>query len=321
MVSRRVPWRAALLSVLTTGLGQLYSGRLIRAIIINLLSTALTAIFLGAFFIPFKPWNILAPVAGLIFWWVFVLWDAARCARMAPPDYRLKAYNHGYIYLTLIALTGAGQQALKPFIEDRFVQAFKIPTRSMDPTLVVGDHLLVDKFIFAPQSGARAHLLPHRDPRRGDLVVFNLTYTFEQSEQHEKYFKRVIGLPGDHIRIVHRQVFVNGQPLDEPYVLHDPAQTEEIHPEDDFPPSDSGHLFGSTPSWDAEMGSMVKNGELIVPSGRYFVLGDNREQSWDSRFWGFVPRADIFGKADVIYFSWDAQAHRVRWDRIGEILR
>jgi signal peptidase I len=275
----------------------------------------------GMLFFPFKPWNVIMPACGLLLWWIILVADAIRYARKAGPNYQLKPYNRWYVYLLLAALVGTGQQFIKEFLTSRLTQAFVIPSRTMAPTILPGDRLYVDKFIFAPQNGVLARLLPHRDPRRGDLVVFNLTFTLEQVEQHEKYFKRVIGLPGDRVRIVHRQVFVNGQPLDEPYVFHDPAQTDEFRPEDDFPPSDSGHLIGATSSWDTEMGSVVENGELIVPPGRYFVLGDNREQSWDSRFWGFVPRADIFGKASVIYFSWDAQAHRVRWDRIGEILK
>jgi signal peptidase I len=263
-------------------------------------------------FFPFKPWNVIMPACGLLLWWIILAADAILYARKAGSNYQLKPYNRWYVYLLLVALVGTGQQFIKAFLTSRLTQAFVIPTRTMAPTILPGDRLYVDKFIFAPQNGVLARLLPHRDPRRGDLVVFNLTFTLNQSEQHERYFKRVIGLPGDHVRIVHRQVFVNGKPLDEPYVLHDPAHTEELRPEDDFPPPDSEHLSGAAASWDAEIDSAVKNGEIIVPPEKYFVLGDNREQSWDSRFWGFVPRADIFGKAGVIYFSWDAQAHRVR---------
>jgi len=315
-----VPWRAALLGVATTGLGQLYSGRPVRAIFLNLLSNGMALGFIAVLFIPFKPWNVVLPACGLLLWWLLVLADAVRCAKRAAPDYRLKAYNRWYVYLLLIALTGVGQEAATPFLKARFIQAFKITTASTAPTLVIGDRFVAERFIFSPQGGALERVLPHRDPRRGDLVVFTVALEDEPLTGNETWIKRVIGLPGDHLRIAHRQAFVNGQPLDEPYVRHDPAFADKLRPGDDFPPSDSDSHSGITSSWDAELGSNVKDGELIVPPGKYFVLGDNREQSWDSRFWGFVPRADIFAKAGVIYFSWDAQARRVRWDRIGKIL-
>ena len=152
-------------------------------------------------------------------------------------------------------------------------------------------------------------------------MVFSLKLEDEQSEPGEIMVKRVIGVPGDHVQLIHRQVFVNGQPLSEPYASFDPAFADEVRPGDDFPPADPKKLVAATSTWSAEIGGIVKNGELIVPPEKYFALRDNREQSWDSRFWGFVSRADIFGKADVIYFSWDARARHVRWDRIGEILR
>ena len=269
-----------------------------------------------ALFIPYQPWNIIVPVASIILVWLLILGDAIRCARLAPPNYRLKAYNRWYVYFLVVVMAGIGGN-----LPLRFAQAFKIPTRTMEPTLVVGDRLLVDKSIFAAHRGPLWRLMPRRDPRLGDLVVFKLSLTGERSQRRQNLVKRVIGLPGDHIRIVHRQVFVNGQPLNEPYVLHEPAFVNELRPGDDFPPLDSEHILGATSSWHAEIGSAVKNGEIIVPSGKYFVLGDNREESWDSRFWGFVPRADILGKASVIYFSWDAKARRVRWHRIGEILK
>jgi signal peptidase I len=321
LASPRVPWKAALLGVPMTGLGQLYSGRPYRALILHVLSNVVGVICVLSLFLHLKPWNIVIPIAGVLLWWILVLADAARCARRTPPDYRLKAYNRWYVYLLLIVLQGLGQHALEPFIKARFIQAFKIPVQSMAPTIVAGDHVLVDKFTFAPQGGALAHILPRRDPRRGDLIIFKLTLADEQPGHTENYVKRVIGLPGDHIRIVHREVFINGQTLVEPYAFYDPAFAEDVRPGDDFPPSDPKDLVAPTTSWSAKMGSMVKDGELIVPPEKYFVLGDNREQSWDSRFWGFVPRADILGKADVIYFSWDAKARRIRWDRIGEILK
>jgi len=184
------------------------------------------------------------------------------------------------------------------------IQAFKIPTGSMEKTLLIGDHLLVNKFAFAYHSGGLDRFLPYRDVHRGDILVFKFPGSSEeQSEPGEHFVKRVIGLPGDRVRIFHRQVFVNGQPLSEPFVYH--AFPDTLWTGDDFPPPDSEYLRGATAVWSAEMASYVKGGELVVPAGKYFVMGDNREQSWDSRFWGFVPRELISGRPLLIYLSYE----------------
>jgi len=204
------------------------------------------------------------------------------------------------------------------------LQAFKIPTGSMENTLLIGDHLLVNKFIFAPQSGVLSRILPYRDPRRGDVLVFKFAPTDEQTEPGEHFVKRVMGLPGDRIRIFHRQVFVNEKPLNEPYVRHDPAYADELRPGDDFPPPDDEYLSGATAAWEAEIGSTVRNGEVVVPPGKYFVMGDNREQSWDSRFWGFVDRSVVSGRPLLIYWSFetprDEYLHNSLSDRITQVV-
>lgn len=205
------------------------------------------------------------------------------------------------------------------------LQAFKIPTGSMENTLLIGDHLLVNKFIFAPQGGFLAHIFPYRAPRRRDVVVFKFPYASEdQTEPGEHFVKRVIGVPGDRIRIFHRQVFLDGVLQNEPYVRHDPTLADELRPGDDFPPPDGEYLAGATAAWSAELPNYVKNGELVVPPGYYFVMGDNREQSWDSRFWGFVSRDVITGRPVVIYWSFetprDEYLHNSFSDRITQIV-
>ncbi|MGH9401288.1 MAG: signal peptidase I [Terriglobia bacterium] len=183
------------------------------------------------------------------------------------------------------------------------VQAYKIPTGSMENTLLIGDHLLVNKFCFAEQTGWLRHILPYRNIHRGDILVFTYPYTEEQEEPGTHLVKRVVGVPGDHIRIVNRQVFVNGALQKEPYVHHmDPGIP---HPGDSFPPPPGEFLPDSTPRWDAAISNYVKNGELVVPPGQYFVMGDNRENSWDSRFWGFVPRSVATGRPLIIYWSYE----------------
>ena len=196
------------------------------------------------------------------------------------------------------------------------IQAFKIPTGSMETTLLIGDHLLVNKFCFAYQPERLRHVLPYRDIHRGDVLVFKFPGSEESQEPGEHYVKRVIGLPGDRIRIVHRRVYVNDQELNEPYVHH--SYVDQARPGDDFPPP-----MGGTMSWNENAQSYIKDGELVVPPGNYFVMGDNREQSWDSRFWGFVPRDIVSGRPVLIYWSYetprDEYARTSLGDRLGQV--
>ncbi|PYV18011.1 MAG: signal peptidase I [Acidobacteria bacterium] len=203
------------------------------------------------------------------------------------------------------------------------IQAFKIPTGSMEDTLLIGDHLLVNKFAFASQPGWIRHLFPYRRINRDDVVVFKYPYRDDQTQEPGEHFvKRVIGVPGDRIRVANRQVYVNGQPVSEPFVRH-AYPAFDRHPGDDFPPADIADLGGATPRWEDELPSVIKNGELIVPPDVYFVMGDNREQSWDSRFWGFAPRDLIAGRPLLIYWSFetprDEYLHTGITDRLAEI--
>lgn len=200
------------------------------------------------------------------------------------------------------------------------LQAFKIPTGSMETTLLIGDHLLVNKFAFAYQPGWLQHLLPYRTPRRGDVLVFKFPGSDQAQEPGEHYVKRIIGVPGDRIRIVHRQVFVNGQPLSEPYVRHD--WIGEVRPGDDFPSAEPAYAGSAALRWTEELPNDVKDGELVVPPEHYFAMGDNREHSWDSRFWGFVPRQLVTGRPVVIYWSYetppDEYQHNAFMDRVSQ---
>lgn len=187
------------------------------------------------------------------------------------------------------------------------VQAFVIPTGSMEDTLLIGDHLLVDKLTYSPPGPVSKHLLPYRDVSRGDIIVFRYPVDIRQT-----FVKRVIGVPGDRLRIENKQVYLNGKKLEEPYKYH---KTEYIDSyRDNFPNTPNMRLLGGG---DEMLEKHVVNGELVVPPGVYFAMGDNRDSSLDSRYWGFVPRENIVGKPLIIYWSYDAPTERLASPTIG----
>lgn len=182
------------------------------------------------------------------------------------------------------------------------VQAFVIPTGSMEETLLIGDHLLVDKLTYAPSGAIGRHLLPYMDVQRGDIIVFRYPIRPE-----ETFVKRVIGVPGDRIKVVDKKLWLNGKAVDEPYVIH---KTEYIdNYRDNFPRPPNIRL--DEPALEM-LEKNVVNGEVVVPEGRYFAMGDNRDHSLDSRFWGFVPRQNIIGKPLVIYWSYEAPTEHLQ---------
>jgi signal peptidase I len=184
------------------------------------------------------------------------------------------------------------------------VQAFKIPSQSMERTLLVGDHLLVNKFIFGGRGAWYDKLLPYRPLERGDIIVFKFPY-----QDHPHFVKRVIGLPRDHLKIVDQQVYVNGKLLNEPYVVHD-ASTGYDPLNYTFPPvGNQMYLSLVQPEWAHEIRRYIQGDELVVPEGKYFAMGDNRDHSLDSRYWGFVDRDAIMGRPFLIYWSIDANSN------------
>jgi signal peptidase I len=186
------------------------------------------------------------------------------------------------------------------FVITFIIQAFQIPSESMENTLLIGDYLLVDKLCYG---GGRllSRVLPYRAVHRGDIVVFH--YPVHPSEH---FVKRVVGVPGDRVRIINRQVYVNGSPLQEPYARHVLPVSKDRTPDeifrDEFPRPDIA-APGMDAEWSLQMKKLVEDGELIIPEGHYFVLGDNRDDSDDSRYWGFVPRENIVGRPLLIYWS------------------
>lgn len=180
------------------------------------------------------------------------------------------------------------------FVFTFIVQPFRIPSASMYPTLKIGDFLLVNKVTFAP-AGIWSRLLPYRAPRDGDIVIFHFP-----ENPPEYVVKRVIGSPGDQIHLHRGLVFRNGHQVSEPYAAYLPAVADRFR--DEFP-TVTYNYPGADYHWWLRMQRYVHNHQLDVPSRRYFVLGDNRNDSRDSRYWGFVPHRDIVGRPLLIYFS------------------
>lgn len=196
---------------------------------------------------------------------------------------KLREYAEAIIIAVVIAF----------FIRTFIIQAFKIPSGSMKPTLQIGDHILVTKFTYGVKIPiVRKMLIPISDPKRGDIVVF--IYPEDRSKD---FVKRVIGISGDTIEIKNKKIYLNGLAYNDGHGVYtdDMIIPGAAQPRDNF-------------------------GPVTVPSESLFVMGDNRDQSYDSRFWGFVDKRDVLGKAFIIYWSWNKEEINVRWKRLGRLL-
>jgi signal peptidase I len=203
---------------------------------------------------------------------------------MSKPKSKIQEYAEAIIIAILIAL----------FIRTFIVQAFKIPSGSMKPTLQIGDHILVNKFLYGVKIPfVRKTLIPLGKPERGDIVVF--IYPEDRSKD---FIKRVIAVEGDTVEIRNKKIFLNGKPADDKHGVYADSVIfpASIQPRDNF-------------------------GPVTVPKDTIFTMGDNRDQSYDSRFWGFVDLKDVMGKAFIIYWSWNRDDTWVRWDRLGMLIR
>jgi signal peptidase I len=207
------------------------------------------------------------------------------------------------------------------FVITFVLQAFEIPSSSMQNTLLIGDHVFGDRVSLAPP----AHWMPlvhYREVKRGDIIVF-----LKPGEPDLFLVKRVMGVPGDHIHLKDDVVYRNGEALKEPYAIQPsdgPLESAYNPYRDEFPatpPDQSGNV---TASWSVELPTHIQNGDLVVPPGEYFAMGDNRGVSLDSRFWGFVPRANIVGRPLFVYWSFETPADQFDkksiGDRIGFVL-
>jgi signal peptidase I len=227
------------------------------------------------------------------------------------------------------------------FASTSLAWSYVIPTGSMEDTLMVGDHIVVDKLAYAPSGLVSKYFLPYEVPQRGDIIAFRYPVDISQM-----FVKRIIALPGDHLKIVNQQVYINGKLLNEPYVYHKSGYFDPYR--DNFPSVTENPEVVPDKNRDVRLTEMLEhhvlNGEVVVPPDNYFVMGDNRDNSLDSRYWGFVPRENIVGKPVLIYWSYntstdmlmphsaegysdhfvDVCAHffsKTRWDRTFRLLR
>jgi signal peptidase I len=207
------------------------------------------------------------------------------------------------------------------------IEAFKIPTSSMEHTLLVGDFLLVNKAVYGARIPGTNYTLPAlEEPERGDVIVFNPPH-----EPEKNYVKRLVGVPGDTLEMREKVLYRNGSPVEEPYARYIDETGDAVHPAMDWQGS---HLVASpNRSYGTRRGygyhpSRDTWGPIVVPEHSYFVLGDNRDNSEDSRYWGFVDRDAIRGRPWIVYYSFDRRegepmpwVNSVRWARLGEAIR
>ncbi len=197
------------------------------------------------------------------------------------------------------------------FIITFCMQAFEIPTSSMVGTLLIGDHLFVDRVRLAPKSSWADKIVPYRDPVRGDIIVF-----VSPSEPGLFVVKRVIGIPGDRLHLRNGKLYRNGMPVDEPFAIH--SHGDYIPYRDDFPAVRPTTADGLAPMWQIHQEEYIQGNDIVVPPGAYFGMGDNRDVSYDSRYWGFIPRENVVGRPMFIYWSFQTPEDQYTKKEVGE---
>jgi signal peptidase I len=214
----------------------------------------------------------------------------------APSTPDLSAQSRGFVAEWTVTIL------IMLFASTTLAWSYVIPTGSMEDTLLVGDHIVVDKLAYAPVGPISKYFLPYEEPKRGDIIAFQ--YPADTSQM---FVKRVVGVPGDRLKIADQEVFVNGEKLKEPYAYHKSSYFDPYR--DNFPADISKLDITPDAKRDSLLRDMLKhhvvNGEVVVPPNSYFAMGDNRDNSLDSRYWGFVPRDYIVGKPVLIYWSYN----------------
>jgi signal peptidase I len=271
-------WLAGLLSLIEPGLGQIYNGQAIKGLIFLGLPMAIS---LSLFFFNIFSSKIIYFLIGFaistIVYYVIVIGDAMFTARKFKTVYILKRYNKGIVYFSVIAFVFILNTMISTYAKSNYIKAYKIPAASNEPTLLVGDFVLSDQRISA------------RNPQRGNFIIFEFP-----EDPTKDFIKRVIAIGGDIVEIRDKVLLINNEPMEEDYVVHNDSRifSANLNPRDNF-------------------------GPISIPENCCFVLGDNRDESNDSRFWGVVEYSRIKGTAKTIYWSWDSKSRVVRWNRIG----
>ena len=318
---RRRWWLAGLLSFLVPGLGQVYNGQETKGLLFYFILS-----ISGGFLISLIHFILKPPSRPFFFWviflavifislvlYLFIIFEAIYSAKKISGDYSLKKYNRWYIYLLIILVIRlAGFSVNTTVIEHNIFKGYKIPTASMMPTLLVGDHFLCDLGYYN-----------NHNPERGDLIIFKTV-----GVETKILLKRIIGIPGDTIQIVDGTVYINQKKLDLEFLkkvtLEQGVEADEYRETLGNSSYQILYLGNSNYNW-----ANRNYGPVTIPDGEYFVLGDNRDNSYDSRYLGMVRRDQIEGRPVFIYFSWDtkipawnvfSRIASIRFSRLGEIL-
>lgn len=278
----RKPWLAGVLTFFTIGLGHFYYGDIKKGIILFVGEQLFLALGFSSFLLYPPAGPIIAIIAGISYL-VYCIVDSVKGAKPYKHSYSMKKYNRWYVYLLCCFVASFVIQTIVEIaVKSNIAQTYKIPSGAMMQTLQIGDHIIADQFTYKTS-----------EPRRGDIVIFPFP------EKPSKYFiKRIVGMGGDTIEIKNKQVFINGEPYQEHYKVNNDSNVfpKNVQPRDNF-------------------------GPVKIPEDSLFVMGDNRDHSYDSRFWGFVKKSSVKGKAISIYWSWDKDRFKVRWNRIGRNIR
>lgn len=294
IASQRKPWVAGLLSVLALGLGHLYAGRWQRAL--GVWVGARTAEFLLVFFMSIAPDSQILSIGGLgsLALTLAVAWDAMRCARRAGTTFVSQRYNRWYIYAALLAANVLLIQPQFGKLLNIRVELFRTPSTAMQPTLLPGDRFVATRLA--------------RGPLRQEVVLYR--------NRGLDLIKRVVGLPGDTLSMQAGILFVDGRAVSEPYAVR---LTEDETESPDF--RWQTRYLSSGKSAASYRPTQATWGPLVIPPGSYFVLGDNRDDSFDSRYSGFVLADSIRKRARVLYLSLDPDTKLPRWGRIGRSIQ
>jgi signal peptidase I len=284
----RKPWLAGLLTFLSLGLGHIYSGNARKGVILYFSQAIIVAISLILLLVKLNIFTLVIALFIGLAYLIYCLIDSITLANANRIQYKPKKYNKWYIYLAIYIFTiFVTQPILLHQIKENIIQAYKIPSGGMIPSIIIGDHVFVNKFIY------KKYAL-----ERGDIIVFK--YPKDTSIE---YVKRMIARQGDIVEIKNKKLFINNVEQSENYIFHTGKQIQ-----------------------DARYSDRDNFGPITVPDNSYFVLGDNRDNSSDSRFWGFVSNENLIGKVTGVYWSWDLQYplfskerwQSIRWRRIGK---